>query len=182
MKTYFVEIAFNNENKYIDYYKFLRGIVSAKSKEEAEQKVVDHFKPYYTAGENGVFKVQCNWIVNIPTREIIEKHWRAATRSMGVIHYDGRDISKKWAFQLEKTKKEVLENWDYGNCNWDEPAVYYEPRKGGYAVAIHNYMAMPSELKFFKGTTHAVYKKAKKWVRDNTFKGEYYTKFKGESK
>jgi hypothetical protein len=174
MKTYFIEISFNNENKFVNYNRYLRGIVSAKSKEEAEQKVVDHFKPYYTAGENGIFKVQCNWIVNIPSRDIIEKHWRNATRSMGVIHYDE---GNKRTFQLEKTKKEVLENWDYCNCNWNEPTVYYEPRKGGYVASIHNYMAMPSEFMFFKGTTNEVYKKAKKWVRDNTFKGEYYSKY-----
>lgn len=181
MKTFFVEIAFNNKDKFINHYRFLRGIVTAHDKAQAEQMVTDHFRPYYTAGDTGVFKVQCNWEVNIPTREIIEKRWKAATRSMGTIPINApgyeMNIIGHRQFQLEETKEEVLANWDYCNCSWADPVVHYEPTKGGYVVSIHNYMALPSEFMFFKGTTNAVYRKALKWVKENTFAGDYYTTF-----
>jgi hypothetical protein len=182
-KTFFVEIVFNNKDKFINHNRYLRGIVTAKDKAEAETKVVNHFKHLYTAGDAGVFEVQCNWQVKIPTREIIEAHWRAATRAQGSIPinapgYEIKTIGYRH-FQLDSTKKEVMASWDYCNIDWAEPTVHYDISKGGYVVSMQSYMAMPSPFVFFKGVTRETYKKALKFVKDNTFQGDYYIPFKG---
>lgn len=180
MKTYFIEIVFNNIDKTANHYKFPAGIVAAKSLEEAEKIVMGHYIPYYTAGDNGIFKVQCAWEVKIPTREIIEKHWKKASGSqmpMSVRDNGGTIIGYRY-FQPDKTKKDVMENWDLCHCNWATPVVYFDPKKSGYVAVIHNYMCMPNELMFFKGNTAAVYNKAKQWVKDNTFKGNHFRNIK----
>lgn len=180
-KTFFVEIVYNNVDKFINHNTYLRCIVSAKDKAEAEKKAIDHYSPYYTAGDAGTFKVQCNWVVNVPTREIIERHWKAASNSKGSIPinapgYEIKTIGYRY-FKMDKTKKEVLDNWDGCHSAWANPAVYFEPSKGGYVVAIHNYMAMPCPFVFFKGVTAERYKQAKQFVKDNTFRGDYYAPF-----
>lgn len=182
-KTFFVEIVFNNKDKFIGHNRYLRAVVTAKDKVEAETKVVAHYKHLYTAGDAGVFKVQCNWQVKIPTREIIEKHWRAATQAQGSMPVYApstkMEIIGHREFQLDETKKDVMANWDYCNSGWAEPPVHYDISRGGYVISIHNYMALPSPLFFFKGVTRETFKKATKWVRDNTFQGDYYIPFKG---
>lgn len=151
----------------------------AHDKDHATQKALEHYQPYYTGGDRGEFYVQCCWRVDVPTRELIEKHWKSAARSMcpmGVTDQEGKNIGYRY-YQADKNKKEALETWDCCNSNWESPAVYYEPKKGGYIVAIHNHMCMSSEFMLFKGATTEVYKKAKKFVKDNTFKGDYFGKF-----
>ena len=179
MKTFFVEIVYNNTDKTSNGMKFLRAVVSAKDKETAGQKVLIHFQPYYTAGDKGEFRIQCNWEVKIPTREIYITHWKNASRSlmpMAVNDQEGKTIGYRY-FQPDTRKKEVIHSWDICNINWANPAVYFDPNKGGYIVAIHGYMCMPSEFMFFKGVTAETYKKAKQWVKENTFKGNYYCPF-----
>lgn len=176
MKTYFVEIVFNNEDKYINKCQFLRCYVQAKDKEQASQKALDHYRPHYTAGDKGEFKVQCCWVVNVPTREIFEKYWKVVTNSYfpaPVTAGDFEVIGYRKSY-LDETKKDVMSTWDACNAEWASPAVHYEPTKGGYMVQIHNYMNMPADFKFFKGSSKAVHDKAKKWVKENTFKGEYF--------
>jgi hypothetical protein len=77
-------------------------------------------------------------------------------------------------FQPEKIKKEVMANWDNCHCEWASPCVHYDIDHSGYSVSIHNYMCIPNELMFFKGVTRNTYLKAKKFVKDNTFKGNYF--------
>jgi hypothetical protein len=173
MKTYFVQLVFNNKDLFVNHNRYLSAILQAKSKEHAEQKIKDHYKQYYTAGDNGYFHVQCNWRIDIPTREIIEKHWRKASGSTGVLR-SGKDLHE---FQIDKTKKDVLQTWDCCNSAWASPAVHYSPEHNGYMVSLHNHMAMPSTFMLFKGSTKAVYDKAKKFVKDNTFKDDYYVPF-----
>jgi hypothetical protein len=180
MKTYFIEIVFNNVDQTARYCRFPGGIVAAKSLEEAKQIVLDHYKPYYTAGDKGTFKVQCAWEVSVPTREIIEKHWKKASgaqMTMDVRDNSGTVIGYRY-YHPDKTKKDVMENWDFCHCNWASPVVYFDPKKSGYVVAIHNFMCMPNELMLFKGNTATVYKKAKQWVKDNTFKGNHFRNIK----
>lgn len=178
MKTFFVEIVFNNESQFMKGTRYLRCVVSARDKEEAEYKALVHYNPYYTGGDRGRFYVQCNWQVKVPTREIIEKHWKLASRSNAVMESSGEfGVSKPYYFQADKTKREVMETWDCCNTGWASPAVYYEPQKGGYVVALHNHMCVPSEFMFFKGNTAETFKKAKQFVKDNTFRGDYYAKF-----
>ena len=178
MKTYFVELVFNNEDKFINHNKYLGGVISAKTKEEAAQIVLDHYAPYYTAGENGTYKIQCNWEVKIPTREIFESHWKKASMSelsipINAPGYEINTIGYR-RFRPDKTKKEVMRNWNYCNCTWSDPCVYFEPTKSGYVVAIQHYMSMPVELILFKGLSRNTYLKAKQFVKDNTFKGTHF--------
>ena len=70
-----------------------------------------------------------------------------------------------------------MKSWDVCNMCWANPVIHWDMGKGGYSVMIHGYMTMPTELVFFKGHTHEVYEKAKKFVKDNTFKDTYFTKF-----
>lgn len=179
MKTFFVELVFNNADRFINHNRYLGGIISAKTKEDAAQTVLDHYRQYYTAGDKGTYKIQCNWEVKCPTREIIEAHWKKTSNSqmpMAVHDNEGIIIGYRY-FNPDKTKKEVMANWDNCHCNWSDPCIYFEPAKSGYVVAIHNYMSMPSELMFFKGITRNTYLKAKKFVKDNTFKGTHFRKF-----
>lgn len=180
MKTFFVELVFNNVNKNPFESKYLGGIISAKDKDEAEMIVLRHYLPYYTGGDRGEFYVQCNWEVKIPTREVIEDHWKKASNATAQVPdmYDreGHTIGYRY-FRPETTKKEVLGNWDYCHCDWANPSVHYDISRGGYSVMIHNYMCTPSELVFFKGLTRNTYLKAKKFVKDNTFKGTYFRKY-----
>jgi hypothetical protein len=181
-KTFFVELVFNNEGKNpFKGGRYLGGIISAKTKEEAAQIVLDHYAPYYTAGDAGNYHIQCNWEVNIPTREIIEKHWKKAMdaqipMAVRAPNVEGTVLGYRY-FPAEENKKEVMANWDNCHCNWANPAVHYDIDRGGYSVSIHNYMCMPNELTFFKGVTRETYKKALKFVRDNTFKGTHFRKF-----
>ncbi len=181
MKTYFVEIVFNNENKFAFHgTRYLRCIVTAHDNDEAAYKALVHYNSYYTGGDRGQFYVQCNWVVDVPTREIIEMHWKNAMRSVFPMAVNDPRSGKTIGYdyhQLDKNKAAVLETWDCCNSNWAYPSVYYEPKKGGYVVALHNHMSMPSEFMFFKGNTAETYKKAKKFVKDNTFKGDYYKEF-----
>jgi len=180
-KTFFVELVFNNEGKNPFKSRYLGGIISANDKDEAEMIVLRHYIKHYTGGDKGEYHVQCNWPVSIPTREIIEKHWKKASEAqipMAVRAPDseGTVLGHRY-FQADETKKEVMLNWDYCHCNWAEPCVHYNIDRGGYSVSIHNYMCMPNELVFFKGVTRETYKKALKFVRDNTFKGTHFRKF-----
>jgi hypothetical protein len=176
MKTYFVEIVCNNKGKTHEGTHFLRAVIKAKNKEEAGTVALIHFQPHYTAGENGVYKIQCNWEVSVPTREIIEKHWKKASLTdmpIAVHDNEGKTIGHRY-FKPDTTKEKVMRNWDIINYNWSNPVVYFEPLKGGYVVAVQCYMCMPCELRFFKGLTAETYKKAKQWVKDNTLKENYF--------
>lgn len=180
MKTFFIEIVLNNVNKKFKGNKFLRAIISAKDNDEAGEIALKYYQPHYTGGDTGEFYIQCNWEVHIPTREIIEKLWENASKSEGSIPVTAGESMETIGyrkFQLDETKKDVLDNWDYCNCSWADPVVYYEPKKGGYVVALHNYMSTPFEFYFFKGVTKEIYDKAMKWVEDNTFHGDYYKPF-----
>jgi hypothetical protein len=178
MKTFFVELVFNNKDKFIDHNRYLGGIVSAEDEDKAEMIVMKHYLPYYTGGDKGTFHVQCNWEVKIPTREIIEAHWKKASMSELAIPinapgYEIKTIGYRY-FRPDTTKKEVMRNWDYCHITWSNPCVYFDPKKDGYVVAIQSYMSMPVELVFFKGLTRNTYMKAKKFVKDNTFKGTHF--------
>jgi hypothetical protein len=178
MKTFFVELVFNNKGRNPFESLYLGGIISANDKEDAEMIVLRHYIKYYTGGDKGEYHVQCNWEVKIPTREIIEAHWRKASGAqmpMGVHDSEGHTIGYRY-HQAEKTKKEVMANWDYCHCNWANPTVHYDIDRVGYSVSIHNYMCMPCELMFFKGVTRNTYLKARKFVKDNTFKGTHFRK------
>ncbi len=178
MKTYFVQLVFNNLDKFANRNRYLSAIVLAKSKEHAEQKIKDHYSQYYTAGDKGQYRVQCNWRIDVPTREIIEKHWKKASGSMAVMNTSGDfDRTEHRYFQVDKTKKEVLSTWDCCNCAWASPKVHFSPKHGGYVVSLHNHMTMPSVFMVFKGSTKAVYDKAKKFIKDNTLKTDYYVPF-----
>ena len=184
MKTFFIELVFNNTGKTMAGTCYPGGIITANDQQEAEQICKDHYRPYYTGGDNGRFYVQCSWQVHIPTREIIEKHWKKASGAQMPMavrepNVDGKVIGYRY-FQSDKTKKEVLQNWDAGHCDWRSPAVYFDPEKNGYVVAIHNYMCMPNELQFFPGVTAQVFKKAKQFVKDNTFHGIHFIKMNFE--
>lgn len=52
---------------------------------------------------------------------------------------------------------------------------FYDSRRGGYSVTVQGYMQMPCEIKFFSGKTSKTYKKAKQFIKENTFKGELYS-------
>jgi hypothetical protein len=184
MKTFFVELVLNNEGRNPFKSHYLGGVITAQDQEEAEMIVLRHFIKYYTGGDKGEYHVQCNWEVNIPTREIIEAHWKKASGAQMPIAVRANDnkgtvIGHRY-FQTETTKKEVMANWDYCHCNWGNPSVHYDIDRGGYSVLIHNYMCMPNELIFFKGVTRNTYLRAKKFVKDNTFKGTHFRKYRGE--
>ena len=184
MKTFFVELVFNNVDKFVSHNRYLGGIISAKTNDVAAQIVLDHYKSYYTASDNGTYKIQCNWEVKCPTREIIEAHWEKASMSelslpINASGYEFKTIGYRY-FRPDKTKKEVIHNWDYCHITWADPCVYFEPKKGGYVVAIQSYMSMPAELVFFKGLTRNTYLKAKKFVKDNTFKSTHFRKYINE--
>lgn len=180
METYFIEIVHNNEHKKMSGTRFLRCYVQADGEEEAKKKALDHYRPHYTGGENGEFRVQCCWTVNVPKREVFEKLWEEVTKSYFPKAVYGNDLSDVIGYRqifLDETLKDVLSTWDACNAEWANPVVHYEPTKGGYVVMIHNHMNMPCDLKLFKGETKEVYEQALKWVEENTFKGEYYRPF-----
>lgn len=177
-KIFFVEIVFNNESKFHNETRYLKGYVKAKDKTEAEQLALDHFRPYYTGGENGQFYVQCNWEVKVPIREIVEKHWKKASKSEASIPtgptFESRE---RHYFFPDTTKKDVMESWDLCHISWANPVIHYDQGRGGYSIMIHSHMCMPAELVFFKGTTKRAYYKARKFVKDNTLKDTYFRAF-----
>jgi len=81
MKTYFVEIVYQNEGKKFRGSQYLRCNIQAHDKDHAKQKALEHYVADYTGGDKGEFYVQCCWFEEVPTREILEKHWEAATKS-----------------------------------------------------------------------------------------------------
>lgn len=177
MKTYFVQVVFNNEGKTMKGTRYLSAIVAAKSKEHAEQKILDHYRQYYTAGDAGRFYVQCNWAVHVPTRAIIEKHWKLATNAVAPMEVGSFEAPRTHYFNPDVTKKDVMTTWDVCNASWASPAVHYNPSRGGYEVMLHQYMCMPSPFVFFKGGSKAAYDKARQFVKNNTFHGDYYVPF-----
>lgn len=174
MKTYFIEIVSNPHPTHIPGSIFLGGIVAAKSLNQAKDIVLHHYTDRRIEG--GQFQIQCAWEVLIPTREIIEKHWRKYLRSYSIISDKDSDgnVYRVHTFEPMKTKKEVLDDWDRANISWDD--VFYDPSRRGYSVTVQGYMQMPCEIAFFKGTTAEIYKKAKQFVKDNTFTGKMFTK------
>ena len=177
METYFVEIVFNNEDKFANKCRFLRCMVQAENKEESERKALDHYRHLYTAGDKGEFRVQCNWVVNVPKREVFAEHWEQITGSYFPKAVHGNDISDVIGYRkvhLDETKEDVLSTWDACNAEWAADPVYYCPRRQAYIVQIHNHMNMPHDLIEFEGHTKEVYDVAMQWVKENTFHGDYY--------
>lgn len=174
MKTYFIEIVSNPHPTHIPGSTFLGGIVAAKSLDQAKDMVLDHYTDRRTEG--GRFNIQCAWKVSIPTRELIEKCWRKYLRSYSQIfsHDSNFNVIGVHTFEPMKTKKEVLDDWDRANISWDD--VFYDPSRRGYSVTVQGYMQMPCEIAFFRGTTAETYRKAKQFVKDNTFTGKMFTK------
>ena len=175
MKTYFIELVFNNKwKKYPDTI-YLRGIVSAKNLDLAKEKFLNLYKPYYTGGDEGEFKIQCAWEESVPTKEFAEKYWKTICNSvvpmrMGTSTHDlGLDY-----VTLFETKKDIISLWKNCNVRWASVPVAYNPKYGGYTISVHNHMMMENVVKVFKGNSKAVYDKARKFVKDNTFKGDYY--------
>lgn len=176
MKTFFIEICSNPHPTYIPGSTFLGGIVAAKDLDRAKEIVTEYYSGRRVEG--GRFQVQCAWKVSVPTREIIEKHWRKYLRSFARIFdrdADGNPYRMR-EFEVNKTKKDVMDDWDRANISWDD--VVYVPQRRGYSVTVQGYMCMPCELSFFKGVTKTAYDKAKKFVKDNTFKGQMFTRSK----
>lgn len=173
MKTFFIEIAANpHSSTLIPGTIYLSGVVSAKDVEQAKEIVCDYYKLFNIEG--GKFKVQCAWRHDMPTRELIEIRWRKYLRST-CVRFDkdseGNTI-RAHSWHSNKNKKDVMETYDLLNVTWDD--VFYDPLRRGYSVTVQGYMEMPCEIAFFKGGTKEVYKKAKQFVKDNTFKGEVY--------
>lgn len=178
MKTYFVEIIYNKDDQYINKSRYLRCYVQADSPEDAKKQATDHYAPICPVSENGVFKVQCCWVVNVPKREVFEQHWETITGSYfpeGVRDNDGIVIGYN-KVPLDETLEDVLDTWDACNAEWASNPVYYNPQKQAYVVQIHNYMNMPHDLIEFEGHTKEVYDAALKWVEENTFHGTYFRK------
>lgn len=176
-KMYFVQIVYNNENKFAVGCRFLSAYVMAKDKVEAEQIILNHYRQYYTGGDNGRFYVQCNWRINIPLRALIEKHWKKASMSRAGISDGNIEDPHYHYFRPSTSKKEVMADWDRCHISWADPVIHWDMSRGGYSVMIHSHMTMPTELVFFKGTTRAIYDKAKKFVKDNTLRQNYFTPF-----
>lgn len=174
MQTFFIEIVNNPHPDYIPGSTYLGAIVSAKNLEVAKEKALNHYS--VVKHEGGRFVIQCAWKYSIPTRELIDKRWRkylSSTCLMSDKDNEGNTIRVK-SYQPWKSKKDVMEDWDRGNISWDD--VFYVPSRGGYSVTVQGYMQMPCEIAFFKGKKEETYQKAKQFVKDNTFKGDYYTK------
>lgn len=176
-KMYFIQIVYNNENKYFGGCRFLSCYVIAKSKEKAEQIALDHYRPYYTGGENGQFYVQCNRRINVPLREIVEKYWKKVSKSTASIPDGNIEDPHYHYFCPDKTKKDVMKSWDLCHISWADPVIHWDMGRGGYSVMVHSYMTKPTELIFFKGSTKNTYDKAKKFVKENTLKENYFTNF-----
>lgn len=174
---YFCEIVYNNNHKLITGCRYLRAYVMAKDKAEAEKIILDHYKPYYTGGDNGQFYVQCNWRVDVPLRTVVEKHWKKASMSTASIPDGNIEDPHYHYFRPDTTKKKVMDSWDRCDITWADPKIYWDMNRGGYSVMIHSYMTRPTELVFFKGHTKATYNKAVKFVKDNTLRENYFKPF-----
>jgi hypothetical protein len=171
METYFVEIVFTPASGQGRY--FLRCMVQAENKEQSAEKALHH----YQARHEGSFKVQCNWVVNVPKRKVFEEHWEQITGSYfpkPVTDGSSFDVIGYRKCYLDETKEDVLSTWDACNAEWATNPVYYNPSKACYIVQIHNHMNMPHDLIEFEGNTKEVYDIAMKWVEENTFHGDYY--------
>lgn len=169
-KSYFVEIVYNNIHKKYAGTRFLRAFVYATSEKEAKQIALDHYRPHYTAGENGQYYVQICRLESTPTRDFVERYYRNILKTRS----GGRHLQNYPAF---KNKKEILEAWEYCRVEWADEPIAYIPQRGGYCVYIHPSMNMPQEVKFFKGHTKYIYDKAKAFVDENTIKENYFTEF-----
>jgi len=157
-KTYFVEIVMNNLGEMASNTRFLRCNIQAHNPDMATNKALSHYVHYYTGGDKGRFYVQCCWEVDVPKRELFEKHWRTIIKNSAI----------------DESKADALLTWDVCNAGWSNPIIHYEPTKGGYMIQLHNHMEMAYDFKLFKGHTKAVYDKAVKWVKANTFRGDHY--------
>lgn len=121
MKTYFIEIVSNPDANLAIGSKFLAGVVSAPNKEVASLLVMDHYRgDYYHEG--GQYRVQCLWEINMPTREIISKHWHKLLKSYAEIydHDSNWNVIGVHRFETNKTKRDVLNDYDRLNIIWDD--------------------------------------------------------------
>lgn len=176
MKTYFIELVFNNESKKYKGTMFLRGIIYAKNLDAAKEKFIKQYESCYTGGDEGEFKIQCAWEVKIPTREFAEKYWKAICFSVAPMRVGTSDHDAGYDYvTIFKTKKDIIDLWRVCNVRWASVPVAYNPKYGGYTVSVHNYMMMEHVVKVFKGSTKTAYDKAIKFVKENTFKGDYYS-------
>ena len=174
---FFIEILMNNAGKTSTGTSFLQALIKAKDGDEAKQIALDHYRPLYTAGDNGRYHVQCCWPMEAPTLKVVKELIKELTsntkRPMNVRHpSNGKTIGYEY-FNAYDNKKGVINSARRLNMSWGE--VNYEPNVEGYVVHIHPYMCMPAVVKVFKGKTHEVYEQALKWVADNTMKRNYFT-------
>ena len=179
--TYFIEIVCNSTGKKWQGTEYLRGIVVAESEEQAKEKTLAYYKPYYDSlhpVENGEFYVQCCWIINSPTlkvvKEVKEELFKGAkmTQSVRANNYEGTVIGHR-EFQAFDNVKKVIEDWERCDITWGD--IYYDNKISAYVVEIHPYMCLPCVVKTFKGGTKEIYDEACKWVKDNTIKRDHFS-------
>lgn len=175
---YFIEIVCGVD-RFINKSKYLRAIVKAENEEQAKQKCLDHYRPYYESlnpTPEGRFKVQCCWKYLSPTKKAVQEciDLLEKNTSMPMAKYDtaGNLLGHRY-FNAYESKKEVLECWGRLNMSWGD--VYYDNKIGAYVVEIHPYMCMPAIAKVFEGKTKEVYDQACKWVEDNTMRRDYFS-------
>lgn len=180
METYFVEIVCQpREYKTIH---FLRCLVKANDENEAREKAIKHYTPYYNRlekNENSRFKVQCCWKQKSPTKRIIKEYanvLRGLTMPIPVRDNGGDTIGYR-EFKLhenDKSKKEIIDAFDRLDYTWSD--VYYDTKLEGYAVTVNSYMCNDIVIRLFKGKTYEIYEEALKWVSDNTVKKDFFPK------
>ena len=177
-QTFFIEIVMNNEGKTFKGDKFLRGLVVANSVEEAKEEALNHFKPLYTAGDKGEFKVQCAWAQRVPTKKVLlecRENVFKMTMPMAVRDKNGEILGYRHPkFFDDKKLKDIEHLWSIGNFTWDD--VYYDNKLGCYVVTINPYMCDSFIVKTFEGKTKETYEEALAWVEKNTLKKTHYHK------
>jgi hypothetical protein len=177
-QMYFIEIVCGID-RFANKSKYLRAIVKAENEEQAKQKCLDHYRPFYKSlnpTPEGRFYVQCCWTYSSPTKKAVKETIDMLAENVNIPmarhDSDGAILGYRYFNAYEK-KQDVIDDWTRINLSWGD--IYYDNKISAYVVEIHPHMCMPAIAKVFEGNTKEVYDQACQWVEKNTMKKDHFT-------